>query len=306
MVFTAARGEPTISTKEQAVQKLVTTDSSNPITLSAIGIGLLSLATMLGVQLQRGSQPATVLASSAGDNVMEMESNDPNIKCSAAVLETRPARKETSNRVGWGQLSSQNSCPLTFCYAGNGYLDSIAQSDPQAIADVPVPPQAAPEGVDLEALWRAHSKPLLRIGSNGVKPSHRNSLQDLLDAHGHVCVKINGAKNADAVSAAADALAGDGAVVLLTKSNSVLYGKPGRDLSSVRKTKTLQVDPDKIGSIIGKGGETVRGLIADYGLANIDVGDEGAVMITGTDLERMDACAAKIAELTETDLGLRR
>merc|ERR1719506_3512587 len=65
MDFTAAREEPSMSTKEfnpptiadreamQAVQKLVTNDSSKPITLSAIGIGLISLATMLGVRLQR-------------------------------------------------------------------------------------------------------------------------------------------------------------------------------------------------------------------------------------------------------------
>jgi hypothetical protein len=86
--------------------------------LSAIGIGLLSLAAMLGVRLQRRLQPATVLASSAGlgplmprntasalgDNAMEMKSEDPH--------------KVNSSRVGWGQLSSQNSRPLTHCYAG--------------------------------------------------------------------------------------------------------------------------------------------------------------------------------------------
>ena len=33
---------------------------------------------------------------------------------------------------------------------------------------------------------------------------------------------------------------------------------------SVPKTKTLQVEPAKIGKIIGKGGETIRGLIADH------------------------------------------
>jgi len=71
-------------------------------------------------------QPATVLASSSGlgpimpmntasalgDHAMEMQFQD-----SAAVLETRPEHKVKSNRVGWGQLSSKNSRPLTFCYA---------------------------------------------------------------------------------------------------------------------------------------------------------------------------------------------
>ena len=160
--------------------------------------------------------------------------------------------------------------------------------------------RAAPEGADLEELWRAHSKPLLRVGANGVKDSHRNSLVELLEAHPYVCVKVNGAKDAAAVAAAADALAGDGAVALLTKSNSVLYGKPGRS-SSAQKTKTLQVDPADIGKIIGKGGETVRGLVADFGLAKVDVDDEGVVTITGGDAAQVDACAARIAELVDVD-----
>ena len=160
--------------------------------------------------------------------------------------------------------------------------------------------RAAPEGADLEELWRAHSKPLLRVGANGVKESHRNSLVELLEAHPYVCVKVNGAKDVAAVAAAADALAGDGAVALLTKSNSVLYGKPGRS-SSAQKTKTLQVDPADIGKIIGKGGETVRGLVADFGLANVIADDEGVVTITGGDVAQVDACAARIAELVDVD-----
>ena len=158
--------------------------------------------------------------------------------------------------------------------------------------------RAAPD--DLEELWRVHSKPLLRVGASGVKQSHRNSLVELLEAHPYVCVKVNGAKDAATVAAAADALAGDGAVALLTKSNSVLYGKPGRS-SSAQKTKMLQVDPADIGKIIGKGGETVRGLVADFDLAKVDVDDEGVVTITGGDEARVDACAARIAELVDVD-----
>jgi len=103
-------GAEALSTKD--VNPPTIADSSNPITLSAIGIGLLSLATLLGVRLQRGLQPATIIASSGGlaplmpmntasalgDNVMEMQ---------------LPAVQQVqSNRVGWGQLSPQDSCPL--------------------------------------------------------------------------------------------------------------------------------------------------------------------------------------------------
>ena len=40
--------------------------------------------------------------------------------------------------------------------------------------------------------------------------------------------------------------------------------EPQQLSDSVPKTKTLQVEPAKIGKIIGKGGETIRGLIADH------------------------------------------
>merc|ERR1719506_2517300 len=155
----AARWEPSISTKDfnpptitdregkQAVQKLVTTDSNNPITLSAIGIGLLSLATMLGIRLHRRFQLATVLASSGGlgsvmpmnsapalcDNVMEMKTQDPNINDSAAVFATRPVNKDILNRVGWGQVSSRNSRALTLRYAGNLPRPPSLSQDPEVL-----------------------------------------------------------------------------------------------------------------------------------------------------------------------------
>jgi hypothetical protein len=90
--------------EKQAVQKLLAQDSSNPISLYAIGVGLLSLVTMLGFRLRRGLQSDMPMntASALGDNLMEMKSQDSNVN---------------SSRVGWGQLSSQNTQPLTLCYA---------------------------------------------------------------------------------------------------------------------------------------------------------------------------------------------
>jgi len=104
--------------EKQGVQKLLGNYSMSPISLSVIGIGLFSLVMMLGVRLSRGSQPAAILmplntSSALGDNAMEMKSQDAHVKYSAA-------------RVGWGQLSSQNSCPLTPCYAGESKADLIA------------------------------------------------------------------------------------------------------------------------------------------------------------------------------------
>ena len=49
--------------------------------------------------------------------------------------------------------------------------------------------------------------------------------------------------------------------------------------------------------------EGAAGQHADHGLANVDVNDEGVVTITGGDETQVDACAARIAELVDADLG---
>merc|ERR1719443_161142 len=117
--------------ESQAVQKLLANGSNNPTSVFAIGIGLLSLLTMLVVHLRRGMQSAANLASSGGhgldmpmntspslgDNVMEMKSHDQDLKNSSAVFETRALHTVNSSSVGWGQLSSKHSRPKTVCCA---------------------------------------------------------------------------------------------------------------------------------------------------------------------------------------------
>merc|ERR1719405_62890 len=91
-------------------------DSHNnisPISLTAIGIGMLSILTMLVVRLRRGLQPATAL----GDNLMEMKSQDSHVKMN-------------SDKVGWGQLSSQSAQPLTPCYASKQEMAALAEANP--------------------------------------------------------------------------------------------------------------------------------------------------------------------------------
>jgi len=82
--------------EEKAAQKLVTDGNNTHITLSAIGVGLLALVTMLGVRLQRGLRPATVLAG----NVMELESQGSSVNGAASrewsplnLLPSDPAAK---------------------------------------------------------------------------------------------------------------------------------------------------------------------------------------------------------------------
>jgi hypothetical protein len=125
MKFTIADDKPQMQEEKEAVQDLLANDSIKPITLSAIGIGLLSLVTVLGVRMWRGVQQTTVVASSGadmpsnsasalGDGLMEMKSQDPNIN---KPLAFNSSQQMSSQMVGGGQMSSQNSPPLTLCYA---------------------------------------------------------------------------------------------------------------------------------------------------------------------------------------------
>jgi polyribonucleotide nucleotidyltransferase len=66
---------------------------------------------------------------------------------------------------------------------------------------------------------------------------------------------------------------------------------------------SVQIDPDKIGLLIGKGGETIRALQEEYE-AQIDVNDEGHVNVYAGSGEQADALAERIRTMTkEVEVG---
>ena len=60
---------------------------------------------------------------------------------------------------------------------------------------------------------------------------------------------------------------------------------------------TVRIDPEKIGAIIGKGGETIRGMEAEFE-CTIEVDDDGLVKVFATDGRLGDACVERIASIT--------
>ena len=66
---------------------------------------------------------------------------------------------------------------------------------------------------------------------------------------------------------------------------------------------TISIDPEQIGLIIGKGGETIRGLEADYEV-QIDIEEDGTILIYATEGEKADAAIAAIQGITkEPEVG---
>jgi len=66
---------------------------------------------------------------------------------------------------------------------------------------------------------------------------------------------------------------------------------------------SIQIDPEKIGTVIGKGGETIRALSEEYE-AQIDVDDTGMVLVYAVNGEKGDACVEAIRQMTkDVELG---
>ncbi|HYV17199.1 MAG TPA: polyribonucleotide nucleotidyltransferase [Conexibacter sp.] len=80
--------------------------------------------------------------------------------------------------------------------------------------------------------------------------------------------------------------------------------EPRSELSKwAPRISTIKIDPEKIGLLIGKGGETIRGLCEEFE-SQIDVNDEGQVLIYAQNGELGDALADRIRSMTkEVEIG---
>ena len=68
--------------------------------------------------------------------------------------------------------------------------------------------------------------------------------------------------------------------------------------TSRQGSPTIRIDPEKIGAVIGKGGETIRGMEAEFE-CTIDVAEDGLVKVFATDGKLGDACIERIHVLTK-------
>ena len=80
--------------------------------------------------------------------------------------------------------------------------------------------------------------------------------------------------------------------------------EPREELSQwAPRISSIEIDPEKIGLLIGKGGETIRGLCEEFE-SQIDVNDEGQVLIYSQNGELGDALVDRIRSMTkEVEIG---
>lgn len=89
-----------------------------------------------------------------------------------------------------------------------------------------------------------------------------------------------------------------GRLHILAKMNEVISA-PRKDMSPYApRFEVLNVNPEKIGLIIGPGGKTIKSIIEEAKVA-IDILDSGIVNIFGNDKESIDKAVRKISALTQ-------
>ena len=99
--------------------------------------------------------------------------------------------------------------------------------------------------------------------------------------------------------------ANKGRQFILGKMAEAIDGPREKLSQHAPRIESIKIDPEKIGAVIGKGGETIRALCEEFE-AEIDVEDDGTVRIYAPTGELVEACVARIESMTkEAEIGDR-
>jgi polyribonucleotide nucleotidyltransferase len=97
------------------------------------------------------------------------------------------------------------------------------------------------------------------------------------------------------------------------KGRQFILGKMAESIDGPREKlskfapaiETIKIDPEKIGAVIGKGGETIRGMQEEFE-AEIDIEDDGTVRVYAPSGDLVEACIGRIESMTrEAEVGDR-
>ena len=88
----------------------------------------------------------------------------------------------------------------------------------------------------------------------------------------------------------------DARLHILGEMNKVIH-EPNTSSKNAPKTTVLKIKQDKIRDLIGKGGETIKGIISDSG-ASVDVDDDGNVNIFANSQDAFDKALQMVKDVT--------
>lgn len=156
------------------------------------------------------------------------------------------------------------------------------------------------------------------LAQEGEKVAILSDILGLEDAIGDMDFKVAGSRNG--ITAAQmdiklkgglkmellrDALeqARAGRLHILDKMDDAI-ARPRSEISrNAPKIKTVMINPDRVGALIGPGGKVIKGIVAETG-CQIDIEDDGSVNIYAKDSESMEKAVDIIGSLTqEAEIG---
>ena len=147
---------------------------------------------------------------------------------------------------------------------------------------------------------------------DGDKPYVLTDLMDAEDFAGDMDFKVTGTTEGITalqmdmkvhglpVSVLSEAIkkAHDGRMFIMKHMLSVLDGPRDHLSPYAPRIEKLMINPDKIGTVIGKGGETINKITAETG-AEINIEENGLITVAGTDPEKIEKALNWIKSLVE-------
>lgn len=227
-----------------------------------------------------------------------------------------PGRRE----VGHGYLAERALLPMLpdesdFPYAIRSVTEIMSQNGSTSMAATCSSCLALMDaGVPLK---RPVSGIAMGLMMDGKKPYVLSDIADAEDFAGDMDFKVTG--TSEGITALQMDMKVHGLSVDILKA-ALLQGRDGRafilehmlsTLPEPRKelspyaprVEAIKINPDKIREVIGKGGETINKIIAETG-AEIDIKDDGTIMIASPDKKSIDGAIQFIRALTaEPEVG---
>lgn len=235
---------------------------------------------------------------------------------SFSVGEVRPIRGPGRREIGHGALAERSVKPVlpdpeAFPYTVRVISDILESNGSSSMATV------CGSTLGLMAAGVPITNPVAGISIGLVKESEHQwtLLTDIIgdeDHYGDMDFKVAGTQNgitgiqldlkingiSSEIIAATLTQAADARIQIL-KSMLTCIRKPRDDISPwAPRLMRTQINPEKIGLLIGPGGKTIRSIQESTG-AVIEVDDDGTVTVASASLESAQSAMAKIQALTE-------
>lgn len=231
-----------------------------------------------------------------------------------SVGEVRPLRGPGRREIGHGNLAERAILPALppheeFGYAIRVTSDVLESNGSTSMASTCGSCLALMDaGVPLETMIGGVAMGLIKEGDDVVILTDIQGIEDFL---GDMDFKVTG--NEVGITAlqmdmkikgiSTETLrralmqAKDGRLFIMNKMRETI-SEPRADVSEFApRIYTMKVNTDEIGTVIGPGGKTIRGIIDASG-ATIDINDNGEVTITSNDKEGADIAIKMIKDLT--------